>query len=147
MDTQYAPAPYNVSMMLYIYSKNQDDALQIVEQILPYFNPEYTLSLKAIPQLDIQNDLPIILDSVSYEDDYEGDFTSRRMIIWTLAFTLKLNFFGPVTKQGYITDAIASTFTDFNMEVYNSEYSVTSPSEPTDLEKEYIETIKDNTTS
>lgn len=145
MLTQYAPAPYNVDMMLYVYSKNQDDALQIVEQILPYFNPEYTLSLRSIPQLGINNDLPIILNSVSYEDDYEGDFTQRRMIMWNLSFSLKMNFFGPVNRQGYITNSIASTFTDFDLEEYNTEYSVTSPSLPTDLEKEYIETIKDNT--
>lgn len=147
MDTQFVPVPYNVSVMMYVYSKNQDDGLQIIEQILPFFNPEYTLSLKAIPQLNIQNDLPIILDSISFDDQYEGDFTQRRMITWTLSFTLKLNFFGPVNKQGYITNAIATSFTDFNMETYETEYSVTSQSLPTDLEKEFVEVIKDNTTS
>jgi len=102
LNTQYAPTPYNVDITLYVYTKNQDDGLQIVEQILPFFNPDFNLSLNTIPQLGIKNDLPIILNSVSYEDDYEGDFSRRRAIIWTLNFTLKLNFYGPVNRQGII---------------------------------------------
>lgn len=100
--SQYAPSTYNINMALYCYVKNQDDGLQIVEQILPYFNPDFNLSVNAVPELGIKNDLPIILDSVSYDDQYEGDFTTRRAIIWTLNFTLKLNFYGPITKQGVI---------------------------------------------
>lgn len=107
---QYAPTPYNVAVYLYVYARNQDDGLQIVEQILPYFNPDFNLTLKAIPELDIKNDLPIILDSISFEDDYEGDFTTRRSIIWTLAFTLKLNFYGPIRDQGIIKRVIANTY-------------------------------------
>lgn len=102
LNSQYAPTPYNLQVALYVYVKNQDDGLQIIEQILPYFNPDFNLSLNAIPSLDIKNDLPIILDGVSFEDDYEGDYSQRRSIIWTLNFTLKLNFFGPISKQGII---------------------------------------------
>lgn len=108
--SQYAPTPYNVAVYLYVYARNQDDGLQIIEQILPYFNPDFNLTLKAIPELDIKNDLPIILDSISFEDDYEGDFTTRRSIIWTLAFTLKLNFYGPIRDQGIIKRVIANTY-------------------------------------
>lgn len=112
LNTQYAPTPYNINMMLYCYTKDQDDGLQIIEQILPYFNPDFNLSLNAIPALGIKNDLPIILDSVSYDDNYEESFTTRRAIIWTLSFTMKLNFFGPINKQGIIRTTTVSTFSD-----------------------------------
>jgi hypothetical protein len=112
LDAQYAPTPYNINVQLYIYVKNQDDGLQIVEQILPYFNPDYNLTMKAIPQLNIKNDLPIILDTVSFEDNYEGDFDDRRTIIWTLSFTMKLNFYGPVSKQGIIKKTTSNIFND-----------------------------------
>ena len=115
LDSQYAPTPYNINVQLYVYVKNQDDGLQIIEQILPYFNPDYNLTVKSIPQLNIKNDLPIILDSVSFEDNYEGEFEDRRTIIWTLSFTMKLNFYGPVNKQGVIKKVIASTYNNVNM--------------------------------
>jgi len=110
--SQYAPTPYNIDILLYIYSRNQDDGLQILEQILPYFNPDYNLTLKAIPDLNILNDLPILLDSVTFEDDYEGDFVTRRSITWTLSFTMKLNFYGPVSRQGIIKKVVATAFND-----------------------------------
>jgi len=109
---QYAPTPYNLNILLYIYVKNQDDGLQIIEQILPYFNPDYNLTLKAIPELDIKNDLPILLNSIGFEDDYEGDLTTRRSIIWTMNFIMKLNFYGPVNKQGIINKVITNSFSD-----------------------------------
>jgi hypothetical protein len=109
---QYAPTPYNINMLLYIYVKNQDDGLQIVEQILPYFNPDYNLTLKAIPELDIKNDLPILLNSIGFEDDYEGDMTTRRSIIWTMNFIMKLNFYGPINKQGIIKRVNSSIYND-----------------------------------
>lgn len=110
--TQYAPTPYNLNILLYIYSRNQDDALQIIEQILPYFNPDYNLSLKAIPELNITNDLPILLSTIGFSDDYEGDEPSRRSIVWTLSFTMKLNFYGPVSKQGIIRKVNTNLFND-----------------------------------
>lgn len=112
LNSQYAPSPYNIDMNLYVYVKNQDDGLQIIEQILPYFNPDYNLTLNAIPALNIKNDLPILLNNISYEDDYEGDFRNRRAIIWTLSFVLKLNFFGPINRKSFIKSATATTFTD-----------------------------------
>lgn len=112
LNTQYAPSPYNITMLLYIYARNMDDGLQVVEQILPYFNPDYNLSLKTIPELGIKNDLPIILDSIGFEDDYEGDMTTRRAIIWTISFTMKLNFYGPVTEQGIVRKVISNSFSD-----------------------------------
>lgn len=112
LNAQYAPTPYNISMTLYAYTKNQDDGLQIIEQILPYFNPDYNLTINAIPALNLKHDLPIILDSVTFEDDYEGDFSSRRAIIWTLNFTMKMNFFGPINRQGLIRNVTVNTFSD-----------------------------------
>jgi paraquat-inducible protein B len=112
VNSQYVPSPYNIQMALYIYVKNQDDGLQILEQILPYFNPDFNLSINAIPQLDIKNDLPIVLDDVQYQDDYEGDFEQRRAIIWTLNFTLKLNFFGPINRADVIKNVTVNNFTD-----------------------------------
>jgi len=109
---QYAPTPYNLKVTLYVYARNQDDGLQIIEQILPYFNPDYNLTLKAIPELNIQNDLPVILESISFQDQYEGDFITRRAIVWSLDFLLKLNFYGPVNKQGVIKKVLTNTFND-----------------------------------
>ena len=108
----YAPTPYNINVLLYIYAKNQDDGLQIIEQILPYFNPDYNLTIHAIPELQINNDLPILLNSIGFTDDYEGDMTTRRAIIWTLSFVMKLNFYGPVNKQGIINKVTTNTFND-----------------------------------
>lgn len=125
LNAQYAPTPYNISMVLYIYTKNQDDGLQIVEQILPYFNPDYNLTLNAIPAMGIKNDLPIILDSVNYEDEYEGDFSQRRAIIWTLNFTMKLNFYGPINNQGIIRSTNINTFSDPALSNKQSTYTAT----------------------
>jgi hypothetical protein len=126
LNSQYAPTPYNIGVNLYIYSRNQDDALQIVEQILPYFNPDYNLTLKAIPILNIKNDLPIILDSITYEDNFEGDLTPRRTIVWTLSFLMKINFYGPVSRQGIIRTVKANTYTDINLANLNQKYIVTT---------------------
>lgn len=111
LSAQYAPTPYNIGMNLYIYARNQDDAFQVVEQIIPFFNPDYNLVLRALPDMNIKNDLPITLDNISFEDNYENDFVTRRSIIWTLTFTLKLNFFGPISDQNIIR------------KVYNNLYS------------------------
>jgi hypothetical protein len=104
------PVPYIISFQLSIYAKNQDDALQVVEQIIPYFNPEYVVTIKEIPSLNVSRDIPIVLQSVNYSDDYEGDFTSRRVLIYSLDFSMKTFFYGPITQnQGVIKDAIINT--------------------------------------
>lgn len=93
----YSPVPYNFDVSLYILTKTQEDALQIVEQILPTFTPEYTLSIKPIPNHDLVMDVPIILNSVSIQDDYDGDFETRRFVTYTLTFTIKGNMYGAIT--------------------------------------------------
>ena len=102
LDTQFMPVPYNMDITLYAMAKNSDDALQIVEQILPYFQPDYTLTLNDMADMGIKRDVPIILNSVGYEDNYSGDFTARRAIIYTLNFTAKFYLYGPVTSSKVI---------------------------------------------
>ena len=112
LDTQFMPVPYNMDITLYAMAKNSDDALQMVEQILPFFQPDYTLTLNDMADMGIKRDVPIILNSVSYEDNYQGDFESRRAIIYTLAFTLKFYLYGPVTSSSVIKTVQVDQFTD-----------------------------------
>ena len=112
LDTQYMPVPYNVDFELYILSKQSDDALQIVEQILPYFQPDYTVTINDNTDMGIKRDVPVILTSVGYTDDYEGEFTARRAIIYTLNFTAKFYLYGPVTSTKVIKTVQADQFTD-----------------------------------
>lgn len=100
-----AGVPYRIGMQLNIIAKNQDDALQLVEQIFPYFQPEYTVTVKDVDGTNIKNDIPIVLMSVGFSDDYEGDFMSRRAIIYTLDFEMRVRFYGNVVKQKVIKAA------------------------------------------
>jgi len=128
--SQYVPVPYNILVNLYVYVKNSDDGLQIIEQILPYFNPDYNLTVKAVPELNINHDIPIILDNIDFTDSYDGSFNDRRAIIWTLSFTIKTNFYGPANKQGIIRNAVARINSNEQMSNLYVRYSVTpSPSD------------------
>jgi hypothetical protein len=102
LDFNYAPVPYDLQFNLYAYVRNADDGAQILEQIVPYFGPEWTNSLRIIPQTSITQDIPTILNTVSIEDAYEGDFETRRALIYTFDFTVKAYFYGPVRRQGII---------------------------------------------
>ena len=93
---QYLPVPYNLEVEMSIISKNQDDGLQILEQILPNFHPSLNVSIVVIDETHEERDIAIVLNSVGYTDDYEGDYTQRRTLIWTLNFTVKTYLFGPV---------------------------------------------------
>ena len=112
LDTQYMPVPYNINFTLYAMAKNSDDALQIVEQILPYFQPDYTLTINDMADMGIKRDVPIILNDVSYEDNYQGDFTERRAIIYTMTFTAKFYLYGPVTSTSVIKTVQVDQYTD-----------------------------------
>lgn len=105
----WAPAPYNIDISLYGMFANNEDAVQVVEQILPYFRPEWTNSVKIVPSLGIYVDVPTVLQGMSLEDTYEADFQTRRAIIYTFNFTVKGYIYGPVTNKGVIT----RTITDF----------------------------------
>jgi len=93
----YLPVPYNMRFELSIMTKLNDDMLQIIEQILPYFQPAYQLPINFLGNLKEKRDVPINLDNISMEDDYEGNFDTRRALIYTLSFTAKTTLFGPIT--------------------------------------------------
>lgn len=92
----YMPVPYNMTFELAIFTKLNDDMLQIVEQILPYFQPAYTLSVDLVDTIGEKRDIPVVLDNITMNDDYEGNFETRRSLIYTLRFTAKTYLFGPV---------------------------------------------------
>ena len=102
LQQSYMPVPYNVGFSLFAMAKNSEDALQVVEQILPTFQPDYTITLNVLPTLEVVRDVPIVLNDVSYEDSYDGAFTERRVIMYTLNFTAKMYLYGPVTSQKII---------------------------------------------
>ena len=112
LDTQFMPVPYNMDITLYAMAKNSDDALQIVEQILPFFQPDYTLTLNDMADMGIKRDVPIILNNVGYEDNYQGDFESRRAIIYTMGFTTKFYLYGPVTSSSVIKTVQVDQYSD-----------------------------------
>lgn len=101
---QYAPVPYDFTFSLYIMVKNADDGTQIIEQILPYFTPEWTATVNLVPAVDGKYDIPIVLNDVSMEDTYEGNFETRRAIIYTLTFTMKGWLFGPTKTSDIIKE-------------------------------------------
>ena len=98
----YTTVPYNIDFTLYVLTKGTEDGLAIIEQILPKFTPEYSFTVNAIPELHIQQDIPLILNGISVSDDYEGDFSIRRLVTHTLNFTAKLNLFGELKTSGLI---------------------------------------------
>jgi hypothetical protein len=102
VSTMYTPVPYNLDISLYILTKTQEDGLQIIEQILPTFTPEYTLSINVVPDMSVKIDVPIILNSVSVQDDYDGDFQTRRFVTHSLNFQMKMNLFGPISNNDVI---------------------------------------------
>jgi hypothetical protein len=102
INTQFAPIPYNFNFTLSLYVRNQEDGTQLLEQILPFFTPDFTVTVDLIPSMDQKYDMPIMLNNVSPEIDYEGDMLSTRMIIWTLDFTVKGYIFPPVNTSGKI---------------------------------------------
>ena len=112
LDTQYMPVPYNLSIQLYVMAKQSDDALQIVEQILPFFQPDYTLTINDMTDMGIKRDVPIVLNDISYEDNYQGDFETRRALIYTLDFTAKFYLYGPVTSSTVIKTVQVDQYAD-----------------------------------
>ena len=110
----FMPVPYNVDFELAIMAKNQDDGLQILEQILPFFQPMFNITLNLQEAIGESKDFPVTLNSVVYEDDYEGDYTTRRTLIYTLSFSAKTYVYGPVSDvtDKLIKKAIVDTAAD-----------------------------------
>lgn len=128
-DNQYksvlTPTPYNIEFQLNVMTKYNEDGTKIIEQILPYFKPDFTPSVKMIDDLDYYLDIPIILNSVTTEDTYEGSFEERRALIWTLNFTVKAWYFGPVTDKKVIKFSTVNTYTTLETTA-DPEYTVTA---------------------
>lgn len=99
---QYNPVPYNFDFKVYIYSKNAEDSTKIVEQIIPFFTPDWTTTVNLIPEVEQTMDIPIVLNNITYSDNYDTDFLKRRAIVWTLDLTLKGYLYGPVKKSAII---------------------------------------------
>ena len=108
---QYMPVPYNFGFRLNIMVKNAEDGTKIVEQILPFFTPDFTVTIKLIDQMSELKDIPIILNSISHDDTYTGDFKERQSLIWTLDFTLKGYLYGPVKSTPIIKYAFVNYYT------------------------------------
>lgn len=102
----YMPVPYDIDFELSIMTKQNDDMLQVIEQILPYFQPSYNLTVDLIESIGEKRDIPIILNNITMQDDYEGDFSTRRALIYTLRFTAKTYLFGPVSTDNATSDII-----------------------------------------
>lgn len=102
----YMPVPYNMQFELSIYTKLNDDMLQIIEQILPYFQPSYNLTVDLVEQIGEKRDIPIVMENITMQDDYEGDFSTRRALIYTIRFTAKTYLFGPISSSSVSKDII-----------------------------------------
>jgi len=109
----YTPVPYNINFQLNIYARSQDDALQCVEQILPYFTPHYNLQVKPLEGFDLQEDTPIRLDGVVMQDDFEGALETRRTIIYTLDFEMKLNLYKVISSASNLIAQATTNFYDY----------------------------------
>ena len=127
MNKQFNPVPYNISMNLYSFTSSAEGGLQIVEQILPFFQPDYTITLNDNTAMGTTRDVPIILNSVTYADEYDGSFEDRRVLTYTLSFTSKFYLYGPVTDQKVIKRVQVDQYTDVQVNAPKREqrYSVT----------------------
>ena len=128
----FMPVPYNIGFELNILSKLNDDSLQILEQILPYFQPHFNLTVDLVESIGEKRDIPIVLESVNFQDDYEGNFDTRRALIHTLRFTAKTYLFGPIadTSDGLIRKVQVDMYTSTDLATAKREmrYTVTPTS-------------------
>lgn len=122
--SHYLPVPYNLDFEVAIISKNNDDAVQILEQILPFFQPFFSVTINMVAETDETKDIPIVLNNVGIQDDYEGNFAQRRTIIYTLTFTAKSYIYGPITTSEVIKKVNVDIGTAINANRYVT-YSVT----------------------
>ena len=135
MNSQYMPVPYNINFALSVYTSNSDDGLQIIEQILPYFQPDYTVTMIESSTMDTKRDIPIILNNVDYEDSYTGTLTSTRRIIYTLTFTAKVYLYGPISTSAVIKTVSADLYSDTGSNAPRVERVTVTPN-PTSADKD-----------
>lgn len=132
----FMPVPYNVGFELSILSKLNDDALQVIEQILPFFQPSLNLTIDLVDSIGEKRDIPMTLDSISFQDDYEGDFSTRRALIYTLRFTAKTYLFGPISDstEGLIRKVQVDMYTNTDTKTATREVRYTAVPDPIDAE-------------
>lgn len=130
----YMPVPYNIGFQLNLISKLQDDSLQVVEQILPYFQPSFNLTIDLIDSIGEKKDIPVVLDTITFTDDYEGDFSTRRILIYTFNFTVKTYLFGPIadTTDGLIKKVQVDYYTGTDRQTAKREMRYTVTPDPID---------------
>ena len=136
--SQFVPAPYDIEFQLNIMTKYTEDAMKIVEQILPFFKPDFTVSVKMVDDMDLYVDVPIILNNVIQDDQYEGDYQTRRVLTYTLSFTVKGYYFGPHGDKKIIKFAESNVFdtttvgqANTGVEVIKTQPGMTANNEPT----------------
>jgi len=134
MKKVYMPVPYNIGFELSVLSKLNDDCLQIVEQILPYFQPSLNITIDLIESIGEKRDIPVVLNSVAFQDDYEGDFSTRRALIYTFQFTAKTYLFGPVadSSEGLIRKVQVDMYADTDRTTAKREMRYTVVPDPID---------------
>lgn len=120
--SMFYPSTYRLSFELSIIARHTDDALQILEQILPYFQPEYTVTVNEVDN-NFKSDMPFTLTGVSLSDDYEGDFTSRRSLIYTLSFETRIKYYGPLSADESIIRSTKVNISDRDMTSSGEPYS------------------------
>lgn len=141
---QYVPIPYNIEFELGILAKSQDDGLQILEQIIPYFQPNFNITINFIPDMSEKKDVQIILNTINYEDDWEGTFINRRLITWTLSFTAKTYVYGPFNQASVIKKAIVyESASEFPSTIRNSRLTYT-PKALTDKNNDNVINTQDD---
>lgn len=123
--SQYVPVPYNLNVELAVIAKNQNDGLQIIEQILPSFHPSLNISIEVIEETHEERDIAVVLNSINYVDEYEGDFNQRRLLLWTLSFTVKTYLFGPIDIQKDIRTVKLDYRSDIKRRAAEIRYSAT----------------------
>jgi hypothetical protein len=132
----YMPVPYNIGFELNIMSKLNDDILQILEQILPFFQPAFTVTIDMVNIIGEKKDIPIVLDDISFRDDYEGDFSTRRILLYTLQFTAKTYLFGPISDStdGLIRKVQVDMYTSTDVQNARREMRYTVTPDPINAE-------------
>ena len=136
LNTQYMPVPYDVKFELNVFTATSDDGLQIIEQILPYFQPDYTVTMIENSTMDTKRDIPFILESVNYDDSYTGSLTTLRRITYTLSFTAKIYLYGPISTSAVIKKVSADLYTDTADKSPSRSERVTVTPNPTSADKD-----------
>ena len=143
----FMPVPYNLGFELNVMTKTQDDSLQIVEQILPFFQPGFTLSIDLVKQIGEKRDIPLILQNISFTDDYEGNYETRRALIYTFTFTAKTYMFGPIadSTDGLIRKVQLDYYSDTNTRTASREmrYRIESKAKKDYNEDGFIDQLDD----